>query len=137
MARLEASLRRTVPVFAALGDELRLLLVTRLGNEGPLSIASLTEGTRVSRQAVTKHLHVLEGAGLVRAARHGRERHWEVRAAPLSEARHSLDVIARQWDDALTRLKAAVEASGSSARERRVVEASGSSARERRVERDG
>ena len=109
MARPEPSLKRSAPVFAALGDELRLTLVTRLGSEGPLSITSLTEGTRVTRQAVTKHLHVLEGAGLVRAARQGREQHWEVRTAPLAEARRCLDVIARQWDDALARLKAAVE----------------------------
>jgi DNA-binding transcriptional ArsR family regulator len=109
VARLEPSLKRCLPVFTALGDELRLLLVTRLGSEGPLSITSLTEGTRVTRQAVTKHLHVLESAGLVRAARRGREQRWEVRSAPLSEARSCLDVIARQWDDALTRLQAAVE----------------------------
>jgi DNA-binding transcriptional ArsR family regulator len=110
--RLEPSLKRAAPVFAALGDELRLKLVSRLGSEGPLSITSLTEGTRVTRQAVTKHLHVLEGAGLVHAARQGREQRWEVRAMQLSEARHCLDLIARQWDDALTRLKAAVEHGG-------------------------
>jgi DNA-binding transcriptional ArsR family regulator len=107
--RAEASLRRSAPVFAALGDELRLTLVSRLGQEGPLSIASLTEGTAVTRQAVTKHLHVLEGAGLVRAARHGREQRWEVRSAPLSEARRCLDLVARHWDDALARLKKHVE----------------------------
>jgi DNA-binding transcriptional ArsR family regulator len=107
--RLEPSLKRSVPVFAALGDELRLTLVTRLGAEGPLSITSLTDGTRVTRQAVTKHLHVLEGAGLVRSAKQGREQHWEVRQAPLSEARRCLELIAHQWDDALARLKRAVE----------------------------
>lgn len=109
MARLDPALKRSAPVFAALGDELRLTLVTRLGSEGPLSIASLTEGTRVTRQAVTKHLHVLEDAGLVRSARLGREQRWEVRPAPLTEARRCLSIIATQWDDALARLKRAVE----------------------------
>lgn len=96
-------------MFAALGDELRLTLVTRLGAEGPLSITTLTEGTRVTRQAVTKHLHVLEGAGLVRSSKLGREQHWEVRPAPLNEAKQCLDLIAHQWDDALARLRRAVE----------------------------
>jgi DNA-binding transcriptional ArsR family regulator len=109
VARLEPSLKRSAPIFAALGDELRLTLVARLGAEGPLSITSLTEGTRVTRQAVTKHLHVLQGAGLVRSARQGREQQWEVRPAPLTEAKRCLEVIARQWDDALARLKQAVE----------------------------
>lgn len=96
-------------MFAALGDELRLTLVSRLGSEGPLSIANLTEGTHVTRQAVTKHLHVLADAGLVRAARHGREQRWEVKSTQLSEARRCLDVIARRWEDALERLRAVVE----------------------------
>lgn len=108
-ARLETTLRRSAPVFAALGDELRLTLVSRLGSEGPLSIASLTEGTQVTRQAITKHLHVLEGAGLVRASRHGREQHWEVRTAQLGEARRCLEMIGRQWDEALARLKQTLE----------------------------
>ena len=108
-AKLEVGLKRAAPVFAALGDELRLSLVVRLGSEGPLSIASLTSGTRVTRQAVTKHLHVLEDAELVRASRSGRERHWEVRAARLSEAQRCLELIAQRWDDALARLKRAVE----------------------------
>lgn len=108
-ARLEATLRRSVPLFAALGDETRLSLVTRLGREGPLSISALTEGTQVTRQAVTKHLGVLERAGLVRVSRLGRESHWEVRSAQLEEVRRCLDVITRHWDDALTRLKRHVE----------------------------
>lgn len=108
-ARLDPALKRSAPVFAALGDELRLTLVSRLGHEGPLSIASLTEGTDVTRQAVTKHLHVLADAGLVRASRHGREQRWEMKGPSLSEARRCLDLIAAHWDDALARLKEAVE----------------------------
>ena len=60
-------------VFAALGDETRLRIVSRLGERGRLSIVTLTEGTRVTRQAISKHLRVLEDAGLVRSPRQGRE----------------------------------------------------------------
>jgi len=86
-----------------------LRLVARLGTEGPLSIARLTAGTDVTRQAVTKHLVVLEGAGLARGIRQGRERLWQLELERLEEARRSLDLISRQWDDALARLKASVE----------------------------
>lgn len=104
-----ARLRVSAPVFAALGDETRLRLVARLGTEGPLSIARLTAGTDVTRQAVTKHLHVLAGAGLARGTRQGRERLWQLEPEPLEEARRCLDLISEQWDAALDRLKAAVE----------------------------
>lgn len=104
-----AGLPRAAPVFAALGDRTRLHLVARLGAEGPLSIARLTAGTEVSRQAITKHLRVLAGAGLARGVRLGREHLWELRPEPLSEARRSLDLISRRWDEALARLRAAVE----------------------------
>jgi DNA-binding transcriptional ArsR family regulator len=100
---------RSAPVFAALGDETRLRLLSRLGGEGPLSIARLTTGTRVTRQAVTKHLHVLADAGLARGVRHGREQLWEVEPAPLQEARRTLDLVSQRWDEALDRLKASVE----------------------------
>jgi len=87
----------------------RLRLVARLGTEGPLSIARLTRGTDVTRQAVTKHLHVLADAGLARGTRQGRERLWQLDPAPLAEARRYLDLVSEQWDAALLRLKAAVE----------------------------
>jgi DNA-binding transcriptional ArsR family regulator len=101
--------RASAPVFAALGDETRLRLVARLGTEGPLSIARLTRGTDVTRQAVTKHLHVLADAGLARGTRQGRERLWQLDPAPLEEARRYLALVSEQWDAALLRLKAAVE----------------------------
>jgi DNA-binding transcriptional ArsR family regulator len=104
-----AALAGAAPVFAALGDQTRLRLVARLGAEGPLSIARLTTGTDVTRQAVTKHLQVLAGAGLARSVPHGRERLWQLRADPLHEARRSLDLISRRWDESLDRLKTAVE----------------------------
>jgi DNA-binding transcriptional ArsR family regulator len=96
-------------IFAALGDDTRLALVAKLCASGPLSIVTLTEGTGVTRQAVTKHLHVLSFAGLVRDYRVGRERVWELETAPLQAARRSLDRISMQWDNALGRLKALVE----------------------------
>jgi DNA-binding transcriptional ArsR family regulator len=97
------------PVFAALGDETRLRLVARLCGEGPQSISRLTAGTGVTRQAVTKHLQVLAGAGLARSARLGRESIWELEPERLEEARRCLDRISAQWDEALGRLQALVE----------------------------
>jgi DNA-binding transcriptional ArsR family regulator len=97
------------PVFAALGDETRLHLVARLCTSGPQSIVRLTDGARVSRQAITKHLRALADAGLVRSAREGRERIWEIRPKRLGEARRYLDQISDQWDQAIARLRALVE----------------------------
>jgi DNA-binding transcriptional ArsR family regulator len=96
-------------VFAALGDRTRLRLVARLGREGPLSISRLTEGTDVTRQAVSKHLRVLAQAGLARGDREGREQLWRLERAPLDEARRSLERIGQRWEEALRRLKTAVE----------------------------
>jgi len=96
-------------VFAALGDETRLRLLERLAADGTLSITRLTHGTRITRQAVTKHLRVLAAAGLVRCSRHGREQLWELTGDALREALRQLDHIASQWDRALVRLKAHVE----------------------------
>lgn len=103
------TLRRSAPLFATLGDETRPSLVARIGSAGGLSIAALTEGTDVTRQAVRKHLEVLERAGSIRATKAGRERHYEVRSAQLDEVRRCLDAINRHWDDALARLKKHVE----------------------------
>jgi DNA-binding transcriptional ArsR family regulator len=96
-------------LFAALGDERRLRIVGRLCDDGPASITRLTTGSRITRQAVTKHLHVMEGAGLVHSARQGREIIWHLNRGRLEEARHYLDVISTQWDDALGRLRKFVE----------------------------
>ena len=103
------AIRGAAPIFAALGDETRLRLVAVLCAGSALSIARLTSGTEITRQAVTKHLHVLAEAGLVRHVKVGRERRWEFEPAQVDEARRSLDRIARQWDSALGRLKLAVE----------------------------
>lgn len=98
-----------VPVFAALGDATRLHLLGRLSVDGPLSITRLSEGTGVTRQAITRHLYALDDAGLVRHARRGRERVWELNLKRIEAARRYLDQIAAQWDDAADRLKSFVE----------------------------
>ncbi len=100
---------RPAHVFAALGDETRLRLVARLCTAGPLSIARLTDGTAVTRQAITKHLNVLADVGVVRGMRSGRERVWELEPRPLEEARRYLDLISAQWDEALGRLQQRLE----------------------------
>jgi DNA-binding transcriptional ArsR family regulator len=104
-----AALARSAPLFAALGDATRLHVVSRLSGEGPLSITQLTEGVDVTRQAVTKHLTVLAGAGLVRDFRQGRERVWELNTNELEEARRTLELISKRWDQALERLREMVE----------------------------
>jgi DNA-binding transcriptional ArsR family regulator len=104
-----ADIRGSASVFSALGDKTRLDLVARLCSGGPLSIARLTAGADITRQAITKHLNILAGVGLVRDIRVGRERLWEVETRQLEEARHCLERISSQWDDALAHLKFAVE----------------------------
>lgn len=102
-------LAEAAPIFAALADGNRLRIVERLCAEGPLSIMRLAQGAKVSRQAITKHLCVLEAAGLARSSRAGRERIWELRTQRLSEARRHLEQISQQWDAAVERLRAFVE----------------------------
>jgi DNA-binding transcriptional ArsR family regulator len=98
-----------VPVFAALADATRLSLLGRLSVDGPLSITRLSEGSGVTRQAITRHLYALGDAGLVRNARRGRERVWALDLKRLDKAKRCLDQIAAQWDAAADRLKAFVE----------------------------
>lgn len=100
---------QAAPLFAALGDGTRLALVDRLGRGGPQSITQLTDGTAITRQAITKHLMVLAQAGIVSDVRRGREHVWTLEANRVAEARRYLDTIAQQWDEALDRLKAFVE----------------------------
>ena len=103
------SAHRSVPVFAALGDETRLHLVEKLSAEGSLSVTRLTEDTALTRQAITKHLRVLEGAGLVTGAKHGRELQFTLVHDRLAQAREDLAALSAQWDDAIQRLRAFVE----------------------------
>lgn len=97
------------PVFFALGDKTRLQLIAALCVGGVFSIAQLTANTALTRQAVTKHLQVLADAGLVRDLKIGRERLWQFEPQQLDEARRTLELIARQWDQALGRFKLAME----------------------------
>lgn len=96
-------------LFAALGDPTRLALLQRLSDDGPASITLLSDRFSMSRQGVTKHLHVLESAGVIEGSRVGREQVWTLNPARLAEARRRLDLLARGWDDALGRLKAHAE----------------------------
>lgn len=98
-----------VPILAALGDESRLLIVKKLCKGGPLSISKIAEGAGISRQGVTKHLHALHRAGLVRSERRGRERIWKLEPKRLEDVRRYLAQISQQWDNALSRLRSSVE----------------------------
>ena len=98
-----------VSVFAALADPTRLRLLKRLSSEGSLSITRLSEGSGVTRQAITRHLYALGSAGLVRHQRQGREQIWDLDRKRLEKARQYLDQVAAQWDAAAARLKAFVE----------------------------
>ena len=110
--RVEHSLTGAALLFAALGDPTRLALLQRLSDGGPASISMLAERFRaMTRQGVTKHLHVLADAGIIEGNRQGREHVWAVNPARLAEGRRCLDVIARGWDDALARLKLHLERS--------------------------
>jgi DNA-binding transcriptional ArsR family regulator len=97
------------PVFAALGDPTRLALLAQLSHGGDRSIASLAADTRLTRQAITKHLHVLEGAGLVQSARVGRESRFAFRPKSMGAAHAYLNEVSAQWDRALSRLRSFVE----------------------------
>jgi DNA-binding transcriptional ArsR family regulator len=107
--RRRAEIEARASVFAALGDETRLALVGRLAEGSPQSISRLAEGSALTRQAITKHLRVLEGAGVVQSVRVGRESRFEFRPEPLREIKSYLDRVSDQWDHALARLRSFVE----------------------------
>lgn len=100
---------QVAPLFAALSDSTRLQLVAQLSSEGPQSISALAQDTSISRQAVTKHLRILEDTGLAASRRTGRKRIFELRPEQLSKVHRHLDKIAKQWDQTLDRLKTYVE----------------------------
>jgi DNA-binding transcriptional ArsR family regulator len=107
--RVVAAPKGSALLFAALGDKTRLWLVARLCDDGPMSVTRLTTGSNVTRQAISKHLRVMQQAGLVRGTRHGRESVWQLERRRLEEARRYLDLISKQWDSALSRLRDFVE----------------------------
>jgi DNA-binding transcriptional ArsR family regulator len=97
------------PVFAALGDETRLALLAKLCGGEPHSISQLARGSKLTRQAITKHLRVLERAGIVHGVRAGRESRFQFNPQPIEEVKEYLELVSEQWDQALARLKAFVE----------------------------
>ena len=107
--RARNDIETSAPIFDALGDPTRLRLVARLSRDGPQSITGLTRGSTLTRQAITKHLRVLEGAGLVRGTRRGRESRWKLERKQFDVANRYLEWISKRWDAALTRLKTFVE----------------------------
>jgi DNA-binding transcriptional ArsR family regulator len=108
-AKRPVSARAKAAAFAALGDETRLILLARLCDGQRCSISELTQGTRLTRQAVTKHLRVLERARFVHAIREGRESLFTFDPKPLLEMQEYLELVSKQWDAALGRLKNFVE----------------------------
>jgi DNA-binding transcriptional ArsR family regulator len=108
-SRTSVKRRRNAPVFAALGDDTRLSLVAKLSAGQPYSISQLTEGSRLTRQAITKHLRVLESVGIVHSLHKGRESQFKFDPKPIEETKRYLDLVSQQWDQALNRLKSFVE----------------------------
>jgi DNA-binding transcriptional ArsR family regulator len=101
--------RSQARAFAALGDPTRLALVAQLSRREARSISQLTEGSRLTRQAITKHLRVLEAAEIVHGVRSGRESRFELDPEPFEEMKRYLGQVSAQWDQALARLKSFVE----------------------------
>jgi DNA-binding transcriptional ArsR family regulator len=106
---MAAGARGRAAIFAALGDETRLLLIAKLCGGQPHSISELTVGSKLTRQAITKHLRVLQRAGIVHGVRAGREQRFEFDPEPMQEIKQYLDIVSEQWDQALARLKLFVE----------------------------
>jgi DNA-binding transcriptional ArsR family regulator len=104
-----AKRRAHAPVFAALGDETRLSLLAKLSSGRRFSISQLTESSKLTRQAITKHLRVLERVKIVRGVRSGRESLFEFDPEPIEDLKAYLDLVSAQWDQALARLKLFVE----------------------------
>lgn len=109
MSQLEAQSNASAPVFAALGCITRLELVSRLSDGKEYSISNLTEGLDLTRQAITKHLQVLQHAGIVNSQRVGRESRFTIRPGPITHAKDYLTQVSDQWDTAIDRLRATVE----------------------------
>jgi len=101
--------RAAAEIFFALGDRTRLSVVNKLGTGGALSATTLSDGAKVTRQAIVKHLKVLEGAGLVNHEKRGREVLYALEPARLEDARSFLDAVSASWDRAIERLRKLVE----------------------------
>jgi DNA-binding transcriptional ArsR family regulator len=106
---MAAGARGCAAIFAALGDQTRLEVIAKLCSGQPHSISELTVGSKLTRQAITKHLRVLQRAGIVHGVRAGREKRFEFDPEPMQEIKQYLDIVSAQWDQALARLKSFVE----------------------------
>jgi DNA-binding transcriptional ArsR family regulator len=106
---MAAGARGRAAIFAALGDETRLVLIAKLCSGQPHSISELTVGSKLTRQAITKHLRVLQRAGIVHGVRAGREKRFEFDPEPMQKIKQYLDIVSEQWDQALARLESFVE----------------------------
>jgi len=105
----KSQMLKSAPIFAALGDATRLAIVSRLSTEGPLPTIALGKDAQVSRQALTKHLQLLEEIGIVKSERVGRDRRWQIKTQRIEEVRRYLDQISAQWDARVERLRNFVE----------------------------
>lgn len=106
---MTAKRRARAPLFAAFGNETRLALVAKLSHGQPRSISQLTRGSRLTRQAISKHLRVLESAGVLHSVRSGRESLFALDPQPIDEMRNYLDFVSEQWEQSLYRLKSFLE----------------------------
>lgn len=106
---VEGRRRSHALIFAALGDATRLSLVAKLCTGQRRSICELTRGSKLTRQGITKHLGVLQRAGMVRSVHSGRESLFELELEPIADIQKYLDYVSEQWDQALSRLKTFVE----------------------------
>jgi DNA-binding transcriptional ArsR family regulator len=107
--RTDRGLTSAALLFAALGDPTRLALLRQLSDSGPASISTLAAKQSMTRQGVTKHLHVLADAGVIDGTRQGREQLWAVNPERLADGRRHLEIISARWDEALDRLKSLLE----------------------------
>jgi len=107
--RITAKPKAKARVFAALGDKTRLALVARLCSGEPASISQLADDFKITRQAITKHLGVLERAGIVSSASSGRERLFSFESEPIGELQQYLSSVSKQWDQTSDRLKSRVQ----------------------------
>jgi DNA-binding transcriptional ArsR family regulator len=107
--RVDRKLTGAALLFAALGDPTRLALIQQLSRGGPASISTLADRQSMTRQGVTKHLHVLADAGIIDGSRQGREQVWTLNPQRLAAGRRHIDIIAAGWEQALDRLKLLLE----------------------------
>lgn len=105
----EFAVTNAAPLFAALGDPTRLFLVLRLRDGQSRSIGELSHGIDLTRQGISKHLRVLERAGILSSERVGRESRFLICPAAIEETKTYLDHVSEQWDETLSRLKTMVE----------------------------